>query len=77
MGATSREGVQSTRGDPSATTPCTPALEAPTTSTLQAEEDDVVPGTRPGTQLHAYNPEFAGLMKSWSELLNQASVFDG
>ena len=48
-GATSEEGVQSTRGDPSATASSTPAPEAPTTSALQAEEDDIVPVTRPGT----------------------------
>ena len=51
VGATSEEGLQSTRGDPSAAAPSTPALEAPTTSALQVEEDDVVPITGLGTQL--------------------------
>ena len=49
MGATSREGVQSTRGDRSTAAPSTPIPEAPTMSALQAEEDDVVPVTGPGT----------------------------
>ena len=77
MGATSGEGVQSTRGDPSAAALSTPAPEAPTTSALQVEEDDVVPITGPGTQLQAYSLEFTRLMRSWLGLLNQASVFDG
>ena len=51
MGATSGEGVQSTRDDPSIATLSTPALEATMTSALQVEEDDVVPVTGPGTQL--------------------------
>ena len=76
MGATSKEGVHSTSSDPSAATPSTPAPEAPITSALQVEEDDVVLITRPGTRLQAYKPEFAGLMKSWSRLLNQAFIFD-
>ena len=49
--ATSKEGVQSTRGHPSATAPSIPALETLTTSALQMEEDDVVLVTGPGTQL--------------------------
>ena len=44
-GATSEEGVQSTRGDPCIVAPSTPALEVLMMSTLQAEEDDIVPVT--------------------------------
>ena len=76
MGATSREGVQSTRGDRSTAAPSTPIPEAPTMSALQAEEDDVVPVTGPITQLQAYSSEFVGLMRSWSRLLNQDFVFN-
>ena len=49
VGATSRERVQSTRGDPSATAPSIPSLEAPMMSALQVEEDDVILVTGPGT----------------------------
>ena len=75
--ATTKEEVWSMMADPSAAAPSAIALEVTTTSTQQAEEDDIVLVTGPGTQLQAYSPEFTGLMKSWSGLLNQASIFDG
>ena len=46
---TTGEDVRSTRVDPSTTAPSAPALEMPTTSAQQAEEDDIVPVTRPGS----------------------------
>ena len=49
MEATSDEGVQSIRDDPSAATPSTPSLESPATSAQQPEEGDVIPMTGPGT----------------------------
>ena len=75
--ATAEEDVRSARANPSAAAPSAPGPEVPTTSAQQAEEDDVVPVTGSGTQLQVYSPEFTELMKSWSRLLNQASVFDG
>ena len=77
MEATINDDVRSARADPSAVVPSALALEVPTISVQQAEEDDIVLVTGLDTQLQAYSPEFAGLMKSWSELLNQASIFDG
>ena len=74
---TTDEDVRSTRADPSAAAPSAPALDMPTTIAQHAEEDDIIPVTRPGTQLQTYSPEFVGLMRSWFRLLNQASVFDG
>ena len=46
---TTGEDVQSMRVDPSATAPSAPTLEMPTTSAQQAEEDDIVLVTRPGS----------------------------
>ena len=76
METTADEEVRRVRADPSAAAPSAPTLEVPTTSAQQAEEDDVVLVTGPGTQLQAYSLEFIRLMRSWSGLLNQASVFD-
>ena len=47
--ATTNEDVQSPMVDPSAIVPSAPAPDMPTTSAQQAEEDDVVLVTRPGT----------------------------
>ena len=77
MEAITDEDVQSARADPSTATPSAPAPDVLTISAQQAEEDDIVPVTRLGTQLQAYSSEFTGLMRSWSGLLNQAFVFDG
>ena len=77
MKATIDEDVRSVRADPSTATPSAPTLDVLTTSAQEVEEDDIVPFTGPGTQLQAYSSEFVGLMRSWSRLLNQASVFDG
>ena len=49
--ATIDEDVQSKRADPSTAEPGAPSPDVLTTSAQQAEEDDVVPITRPGTQL--------------------------
>ena len=76
MEATSDEGVQSTRDDPSAAASSTPTLEVPATSAQQAEEGDVVLDTGPGTQLQAYILGFVGLMRSLSRPLDQASIFN-
>jgi len=51
MEATTDEDVRNARADSSAAAPCAPDLDVPTTSAQQAEEDDVVPVTGPGTQL--------------------------
>jgi len=56
-------------------TPLVPS--APTTSAQPAEEEEAIPVARPSTKLQAYGPEFVELMRSWSRLLNQASIFDG
>ena len=61
----------------STATPSALALAVAMTSTWMAKEEEVIPVTGLSTQLQAYSPEFVGLMKSWSGLLNQASVFDG
>lgn len=53
-----------------------PALSAPMMSTQWAEDEEVIPVTRPNTQLQGYSLEFVGLIRSWSGLLNQASIFD-
>ena len=66
----------STRDVLSATAPSTPALEAPVISAQQAEEGDIVSVTGLGTQLQAYSSGFAGLMRSWSGLLDQDSAID-
>ena len=68
--ATTNEDVQSPMADPSAAAPSAPAPDVLTISAQQAEEDDIVPVTRLGTQLQAYSSEFIGLMRSWSRLLN-------
>ena len=49
MEATTNEDVRSVRVDPSAAAPSAPTIDMLTTSAQQAEEDDVVPVTRPGT----------------------------
>ena len=54
-----------------------PAPDVATTNTWMVRGEEIVLVTRPSTQLRTYSLEFAGLMKSWSGLLNQASVFDG
>jgi hypothetical protein len=77
MEATTNEDVQSGRAESITAALSAPAPELPTTSAQQAQKDDVVPIIKPGTQLHVNSLEFAGLMKSWSELLNQVVVFDG
>lgn len=67
---------QSTRASVGAPTPSMPAPDVVTMSTRQVKEEETVLVTGPGTQLWTYSPEFARLMKSWSRLLNQASIFD-
>ena len=47
-----------------------PAPDVATMSTQMVGEEETVPVTGPSTQLRTYSPEFAGLMKSWSGLLN-------
>ena len=49
--ATTDEDVRRVRADLSIAAPSALAPYVPTTSAQQAEEDDVVPITRPGTQL--------------------------
>ena len=71
------EDGQSARASVSTPAPSAPALDVATMSTQMVGEEETVPVTGPSTQLRTYSPEFAGLMKSWSGLLNQASVFDG
>ena len=51
-------------------TPSAPAQDVATTSTWMVGEEEAIPVTEPSTQLWMYSPEFAGLMKSWSGLLN-------
>jgi hypothetical protein len=69
--------VQSGRAEPSTAALSAPAPELPMISTQQAKKDDIIPVIKPSTQLQVNNPEFVGLMKLWSGLLNQASVFNG
>ena len=49
--ATADEDVRSMRADPSTAASSTPALDVPMMSAQQVEEDDIIPVTRPGTQL--------------------------
>ena len=49
MEATTDEDVWSARADPSATALSAPTLDVPTISAQQAEEDDIIPVSGPGT----------------------------